>query len=433
MSMGKKFLSALLEDGSVSAFLDYGNMDHMFFGTEVPIFEFVKTFVKEYHKLPSSNTITLHTGEDLVDHEEPMAYYHDLMSLRYIERRLVKALQDTNEFLKPEHKDIMGGMAEFTKVAMELARETDKKKVIDFRYSHDAVIAAYAANYMPQPGANLKFGWPTIDIASGGFRRGDVFSLVGRPGLGKTWLMLQAALHGWQTPVIMDDDDPTAVKKEIWQSRLFVSMEMDLLPIQQRLASIQAHKDAYQVKHGQLSSKNFKMLTNSLMEVQTYGAPFWVVDGNLTATVEEIYNLAQQLNPDGIFIDGAYLMKHPTVKDRYQRVAENADLVKQNLAAICPTVCSWQFSKPKGKTGAKKKKGEVQTLDDIAYTDAIAQNSTVVAGMSEDESVETIKRRRVDILKGRNGETGSFYANWNFKSMDFSEWVEQDISELQFL
>ncbi len=40
----------------------------------------------------------------------------------------------------------------------------------------------------------------------------------------------------------------------------------------------------------------------------------------------------------------------------------------------------------------------------------------------EDENVETLARRRVDILKGREGATGHFYINWNFNKMDFSEY-----------
>ena len=102
-------------------------------------------------------------------------------------------------------------------------------------------------------------------------------------------------------------------------------------------------------------------------------APFYVVDGNLAATVEDIWALARQLKPDAIFIDGAYLVKHPKERDRYRRVAENAELMKSELAALAPTVCSWQFAKSAAKKN--KKQGEKPDLEDIGYTDAIAQVS----------------------------------------------------------
>lgn len=60
-----------------------------------------------------------------------------------------------------------------------------------------------------------------------------------------------------------------------------------------------------------------------------------------------------------------------TERDRFRRVAENADLIKQELASIAPTVVSWQFARSASKKNAKK--GEEVTMDDIGYTDAIGQ------------------------------------------------------------
>ena len=110
-------------------------------------------------------------------------------------------------------------------------------------------------------------------------------------------------------------------------------------------------------------------------------------------------------------------------------MAENADLIKKQLAAIAPTVVSWQFAKTASQKN--KKKGESATMDDIGYSDAIAQVSSIVLGIFEDESVDTVKRRRIDVLKGRSGETGSFVANWNFDTMDFSEVEGENVEDMQ--
>ena len=122
-------------------------------------------------------------------------------------------------------------------------------------------------------------------------------------------------------------------------------------------------------------------------------------------------------------------MKHATERDRYRRVAENADLMKQELAALAPTTVSWQFA----KSASKKKKGEQVTGDDVGYSDAIYQVSSVLMGLFEPDSVETLNRRKVEILKGRKGEVGSFVTNWNFTRMDFSEILSTNISDLQFI
>jgi len=159
-----------------------------------------------------------------------------------------------------------------------------------------------------------------------------------------------------------------------------------------------------------------------------------VVDGAFAATVDEIAALARQFRPDSIWIDGAYLLKHPTERDRYRRVAENAEAIKQRLAPIAPTVCSWQFAKQSsGKTNNGSKTVGRLDLEDIGFSYAIPQVSSIVLGLFEDESVETMGARVIEILKGRKGEIGSFRTRWDFHNMDFSEVTEEPIEKLTFM
>ena len=273
-------------------------------------------------------------------------------------------------------------------------------------------------------------GWPSLDEITGGLIKGDLISFIGRPAAGKTWQMLYAAHHGWETS---GKAHLLAKEKGVEcdvppQSRMFVSMEMATLAITQRLAAMQSHQDAFKVKSAALLKDNKQKLTASLYEIQGYPAPFYVVDGNLAATIEDIAILARQLKPDAIFIDGAYLLAHPTERDRYRRVAENCHLMKRELAQLAPVAASWQFA----KTASKKKKGDKADLDDIGYTDAIAQISSIVVGISEEESVETMKCRVNEIMKGRSGETGAFRTNWNFQTMDFQEVAMIDLNDLHY-
>lgn len=236
-----------------------------------------------------------------------------------------------------------------------------------------------------------------------------------------TLQLLFAALHGWSTPAVEGVQD---------QSRLFVSMEMPILQIEQRMAAIHTHLPGGKLKQGKLASKSFTKLKKGLKELKGFPHPFWIVDGNLAATVEDVTLLARQLNPAAIFIDGGYLLKHPSERDRYKRVAENADLIKSMLCPIAPTVVSWQFSRSGGKKHLKK--GEKPTMDDIGYTDAIAQVSSLILGITQAENVETLKARQIDVLKGRFGETGSFLTNWNWETMDFSEIVEKNVEDMHY-
>jgi replicative DNA helicase len=405
--------------------MQFGPIDHLFKETEAPAYAYVRGHVKQYGGLPDKDTIEAHTGEVLVKHKEPSAYYYDIMVLAHAERTIKVAMKAASDLLLAENgKDINGAVAHLADKVMQLMSQKHAKQIVDFRDAYDLVVADYIKKLKGGDEIGLRMGWPYLDKMSGGLVKGDVISFVGRPAAGKTFQMLYGAHHGWSKAGTKKDPEQD-------HSRLFVSMEMGVLPIEQRLAAMQLSLPMTQVQHAALSSSNFKILKEGLVEVKGFGAPFYIVDGNLAAMVEDIWGIARQLKPAAIFLDGAYLVKHPRERDRYKRVAENADLIKSELAPIAPVCCSWQFA----KTAAKKdkKKGEKPTLEDIGYTDVIAQVSSLVLGVFEDDSIETIKRRKVEVLKGRSGETGSFLTNWDFKKMDFDEVEQVEVEDMQFI
>jgi len=204
---------------------------------------------------------------------------------------------------------------------------------------------------------------------------------------------------------------------------LYVLMEMNMLSIQQRLTSMHTKKNLTQLKKAQLSTLDHDKMLKSLGGLATKKNSLWVVDGNLTATVEDIWKLAMQLSPDLIIVDGAYLLRHPNPRiSKFERVSENTEMLKQMVATDLdvPVICSWQFNREATRKLEKNKDAKAG-LEDIGYSDAIGQLSSLVLGLTQSESVETLVVREVDILKGRNGETGTFYMNWDFFNMEFSE------------
>ena len=115
-----------------------------------------------------------------------------------------------------------------------------------------------------------------------------------------------------------------------------------------------------------------------------------------------------------MIIDGAYLPTHPTEKNRFIRVAENASLIKQHICDPGPDhmLVRSPAKPPKTQKGEKKKP---LTGDDIGDPDAILQLSSLALGIMQEESNETLKQREVSVLKGRKGETGKFTVNWDFE------------------
>jgi replicative DNA helicase len=172
-----------------------------------------------------------------------------------------------------------------------------------------------------------------------------------------------------------------------------------------------------------MTTKGYDKVFGELVKIEDHGSKFWIVDGNLTATIDDIWAIVRQLKPDAVFVDGAYLVK---VQDKrltkWDRIGYVAEDLKSKVATNLkvPVFASYQFNKQMLK---KKDMTEVG-LDDIYGSDVIGQVSSVVLGVFDDPSVESLVRKRITLLKGRNGEVGSFEINWDFLNMDFSEVTE---------
>lgn len=435
MSLGHMYLSAVLEANSLSSLLMQGDISALFKPSEIEAYEFIRAFVKKHGALPAASTIYTHLGTELTQHTEPPTYYLELMQTRHVDITLKKALIEADKLLDAGNKQPEKALEVLTQCVLGLAMQKSSKQITDFRNAYDIIIPAYQSKFVSEAVNGLMYGWPTMDKATGGLRAGDMVSFVGRPGKGKTFQMLYAALYGWnqagQLHLALESAAGSDTQMEIPDngSRMFVSMEMSTIAIMERMAAMQTHVGMTKLKNAAFGTQKYNQLKKGLTEVHGFGEPFWIIDGNLAATVEDIWLLQRQLKPDATFIDGGYLVKHPTERDRFRRVAENADLMKGELASEAPLTVSWQFA----KSASKKKKGEKVDGDDVGYSDAIFQVSSILAGLFEPDTVETLKERQVEILKGRGGETGGFRTNWDFVNMDFSEIVGVDLSELQFI
>jgi len=235
-----------------------------------------------------------------------------------------------------------------------------------------------------------------------------------------TFMLLRMALSNW----------------EKGHRPLVVSMEMSPLPLIQRLTAMYAHTNLGQLKTGGYSTTGegggtYGKFIGSMLGLSAGPSGFYVVDGNLAASVDDIYTLAVQLKCDQVYIDGAYLLKHPNNRlDRYTKVAENVELIKQRTTALeVPTVCSYQFARTakKGGKNGKSMPNEEAGLEDIGMSDSIPQISSIVLGLFQEESVETMETRKIRVMKGRSGETGSFTINWNFDTLDFSQCLPENL------
>ena len=420
LSSAQRYLAAVIAEGRVETLLKHGPVAHLFAGHEERLWQYFDRHVKTYGTLPDFALVKADTGFDLAAQTQPAAFYLDRARDNHLHKSLLALLAEVHaKHLVPGPNgtaDPRAALALLGEAAMALSVQNSGAQVLDYRRAQDPIMQAFKAKMMDAGTMGLQLGWPTLDAMTGGLGPGDLIGLAGRPAAGKTWFMLWMALHAWAAQ---------------GKAPLFVSMEIKPLTIVQRLLAIHAKLPFKGIRDAALTTKQYRQMKHMLVESAESPVPFHVVDGNLTASVADLHALCRQLKPDFVVIDGAYLLTHPTERDRFRRVAENASLIKQHICDLAPTACSWQFARPaKGGSGGSGNGGngkkQPQTGDEIGYTDAILQLSSLALGLMQPESAETIKQREVSILKGRNGETGSFTVNWNFDwTTDFSEVTER--------
>lgn len=422
-------LSSLVSSGDMHEFVKLALEPYLFKESELKLYHLITNHIQQYGKIPSPDTIEVTPGfEDaLVEAiEPPLFYLHDLEK-RFLHNSLKSVLMEANSMLMDKDQGDATYQLLLNKIA-ELHKIKNSRHLFDFKEAADIISAEYLKQKSMGDAYGLMLGWPTLDGMSGGLRGGDFAAFIGRPAMGKTFLGLYSAMHSWKTQ----------------GTPLFISMEMGGKIIIQRLAAMYTHKPLTHLLKGELSTASSKQMMktlNTLKAKKDQEKSFWVVDGNLTTKVDDIVMLCRQFQPSAVFVDGAYLLRHPNPKiGKFDKMTENAEWLKQKVATdlAIPVVASYQLNRDstKKKKGGKGVASEKVGIEDIYGTDAIGQLSSLVIGLfDDDDNPEALVRRKVEILKGRNGETGQFYINWLFNSMNFDEIAppsEGEAEDLQY-
>lgn len=418
--LGLKALLRFVEDQDPYAYFLSKLEERLFKGeNERQVFDFVNTHFRQFRALPKLETVQAQFPE-ISEYQapEPSAYYLDKLEKRFGYDVINRANLRSQEILKADKDNLMDALTVLKTAVGEVTGQRHRKKLLDFGQEAPELMITTYQNMFGQENLAAEFGWSYMDHMAGGALPGDVISFVGRPATGKSWLSFRTGLHNFRV---------------LHKNVLCVSMEMNTLQVAQRCSAMYAGTNVSQLKIAGYSDSTFKIWWGAMKKLPEEQGKFYVIDGNLAVNVEEIYMLADQLHCNVVVIDGAYLCRHPNPRlGRYERVAENVEIMKQASGDLMlPSFASWQFNREADK---KKEKKQKVSLSDIGYTDVIGQVSTIVLGLMQEEGVETMHQRQIDVLKGRNGEVGQFAINWNFNVMDFDQvQKEQNKQEMMFL
>jgi replicative DNA helicase len=405
----EKLVSALAESGRVEFLIEHPELRDYVRQSPVDasLFALVDNHVLRYGKIPARETIEDQWGQPLPKTTGPAEFYLPQLKAAYVRDTLQAALNDAQKYMKTNPERSRKIIDEAVTI---LSTPPEVPAIVDYRESLPRIMKHLASKLK---GGGISLGWPSYDETSGGLMPGDFVSLVGFSGFGKTQMLLSRALYFWEVlnlPV------------------LFISGEMNLDAILERAAALDSHVPADYLKHGlfpNVGPTNYKeKLIKRLKDAAKAPTPLYFIDANLAMFTSAIQRLCRRLEPAVVCVDGAATLAGHSYHRRWEAIAETTTFLKRvicNQMGIL-TIATYQFTNEARRAFENEK--VLPSLSDIAGSVEIGNLSTVCLGMMPDDTVDIIPRRKISILKGRNGETGSFYTHWNFRTMNFAEFDE---------
>lgn len=258
-----------------------------------------------------------------------------------------------------------------------------------------ATAASEAYDWTDRAARNEVVGIPTglvdLDRILGSMIEGNVYIVAGRPGQGKTGLLLTIA--------------KTAAQKYKKRVAIF-SLEMSRQQVAQRLISQEAEVDLQRIIQGKLQDNEWASYTNG---VEVVSALPIVINDLSSININQIRQTARKIKASGgldlIVVD--YIQLAGSEGARYERRDLEISAVSRGLKYLArelnvPILAAAQLSR-----AVEQRSNRVPILSDLREGGSLEQDAYGVIFIYEQEEVkDNNEARQLIVAKHRNGATG---------------------------
>lgn len=399
MSIGLQFIHAAIAAGSVTGFREVG--DDFFVREEMNAVAFVRQHIRSYGRLPSIETCA-QNGVAFPRISETFQYYDHQLRTRAMFNRINA---DHPMLLEAMRARNMNAARDALRMMLTNVNALDNDTdVTSIQEEARMAMEGYDEAHNSHGGLRgVTLGWDVLDEITQGAQAGDVIVVVGRPSEGKSYLLIHMLKRAWL----------------LGSSALFTSMEMTTQQITRRLIAMTAGVNPDFLRNGRLSTVGHRQVLNTIEGFDEL-PPLHMLSGDFRRKVADIDKIAQQLVPDIFYIDAGYLLAPSNERRQYSRREQIADVLGElkamSIARRRPIVLTVQFNRDAKKAGADKE----LDVSQIAETDVIGQLATVVIGVRQGKPPFERSRRRLEIIKNRDGSALKFTTRFQFAPIDFS-------------
>lgn len=369
-------------DSRDASILRVNSIDSSFFSDFPAEFEFIKNHLDTYDKVPDKLTFASKFPQfDFIEVNEDANYLVDELYKDKNARHLAKIFNKVRDYIND------GKISEATSLYLNAAESMVSAKHISAvdilrdktRYDKYLERSEDFSKYY------IKTGFDEIDGVIGGWDRlEELATIVARPGVGKSWVLLRTAI---------------AAAKQGLRVGLY-SGEMTELKVGYRADTLISHISNRHIMRGNIEVQNaYKLHIDNLGD--TISGELWVTTPSMignTATVTDLRAFIDKFHLDILCIDQHSLMEDErNAKDPVTRASNiSKDLKNLQVMKKIPIISVSQQNRE-----AVEENGIID-VSHIAMSDRIGQDSTCVLFLEQKENVLTIH-----IAKARDATAGS--------------------------
>ncbi len=244
----------------------------------------------------------------------------------------------------------------------------------------------------------LPTGLVELDNMIMGLNDSDLIFLASRPGMGKTSLGMNIALH---------------VGKKTGKGVAIFSLEMSKQQLAARLLAGEAYVDLKKLQTGLLNREDWQKLSAATAAISKTQI---LISDNPTVTVSDIKAQCRRVKDLGlIVIDYLQLMTsagNGESESRFQAVSEISRMLKIMAKELnVPVLCLSQLSRASTQRTDKR-----PVLSDLRESGSLEQDADIVLGLYREdyfnrESTEHNTGELI-VMKNRHGSTGTIQLQW---------------------
>lgn len=364
-----QFLNYLLQTGDTSLLM-VNSIDDSFFSDYSEEYNFVRNHMSQYGQVPDRFTFATKFGDfDWIEVNENPNYLVDELYRDRNKRTLAKVFNGVRDRINSG--DVEGAMALFTSSSQELVASThiDCVDIIRDQSRYDA----YLERTQDFNKFYVKTGFSELDELVGGWDRLEEYAtIVARPGVGKSWVLLRCAMSAAEQGL---------------RCGLY-SGEMSETKVGYRFDTLAGHISNSGIIHGNSELMNsYKSFLDS-MESRFSGTLKVITPKMIkhAATVTDLEAFIEKEKLDILFIDQHSLMEDQRkAKDPVTRAANiSKDLKNLQVLKRIPIITVSQQNRNMVDDNS------VIDVSHIAQADRIGQDSTIVIFLEQKNHVLTM-------------------------------------------